>query len=83
MIMSTGTQEYACGFEIMVALSSICKGCLVGVAGFLRYPPRGGGVHPPIPREGVLGDELGDGANLTLRQTHKNTGSRVVRAAGA
>jgi len=31
MIMSTGTQEYACGFEIMVALSSICKGCLVGM----------------------------------------------------
>ena len=53
------------------------------VVGFLGYPQPGGGAHPPIPSEGVLGEVLGDGANLTLRQTHKNTGSRVVRAAGA
>ena len=53
------------------------------VVGFLGYPQPGGGAHPPVPSEGVLGEVLGDGANLTLRQTHKNTGSRVVRAAGA
>ena len=36
------------------------------VAGFLGYPQPGGGAHPPIPREGVLGDELGDWADLAL-----------------
>ena len=53
------------------------------VAGFVGYPQSGGGAHPPIPREGVLGDELGDWANLALSRAHKNTGFRVVRAAGA
>ena len=33
------------------------------VAGFLGYPQPGGGAHPPIPREGGLGDELGDWAS--------------------
>ena len=33
------------------------------VAGFLGYPQPGGGAHPPIPREGVLGEELGDWAS--------------------
>ena len=37
------------------------------VAGFLGYPQPGGGTHPPIPREGVLGKVLGDGADLALR----------------
>jgi len=53
------------------------------IAGFLGYTQPGGGTHPPIPREGVLGKVLGDWANLALRQAHKNTRSRVVRAAGA
>ena len=53
------------------------------VVGFLGYPQPGGGTHPSIPSEGVLGEELGDWANLALRQAHKNTRSRVVRAAGA
>ena len=53
------------------------------IAGFLGYPQPGGGTHPPIPREGVLGKVLGDWANQALRQAHKNTRSRVVRAAGA
>ena len=53
------------------------------VAGFLGYPQPGGGTHPSIPSEGVLGEVLGDWANLALRQAHKNTRSRVVRAAGA
>ena len=53
------------------------------IAGFLGYPQPGGGTHPPIPREGVLGKVLGDWANLALSQAHKNTRSRVVRAAGA
>ena len=53
------------------------------IAGFLGYPQLGGGTHPPIPREGVLGKVLGDWANLALGQAHKNTRSRVVRAAGA
>ena len=30
------------------------------VAGFLGYPQPGGGAHPPIPSEGVLGEVLGD-----------------------
>ena len=29
------------------------------VAGFLGYPQPCGGAHPPIPREGVLGEVLG------------------------
>jgi len=33
------------------------------VAGFLGYPQPDGGAHPPIPREGGLGDELGDWAS--------------------
>ena len=37
------------------------------VAGFLGYPQPGGGTHPPIPREGVLGKVLGDWADLALR----------------
>ena len=37
------------------------------VAGFLGYPQPGGGTHPPIPREGVLGEVLGDWADLALR----------------
>ena len=48
--------------------------------GFLGYPQPGGGTHPPIPGEGVLGKVLGDWANLALSQAHKNTRSRVVRA---
>ena len=56
---------------------------MILVAGFLGYPQPGGGAHPPIPREGVLGDELGNGTNLALRRAHKNTRFRVVRAAGA
>ena len=56
---------------------------IIFVVGFLGYPQPGGGTHPPIPREGVLGKVLGDWANLALRQAHKNTRSRVVRAAGA
>ena len=55
----------------------------VSVVGFLGYPQPGGGTHPSIPSEGVLGEALGDWANLALRQAHKNTRSRVVRAAGA
>ena len=35
--------------------------------GFLGYPQPGGGTHPPIPREGVLGKVLGDWADLALR----------------
>ena len=30
------------------------------VVGFLGYPQPGGGAHPPIPSEGVLGEVLGD-----------------------
>ena len=56
---------------------------LVVVVGFLGYPQPGGGAHPPIPSEGVLGEELGDWADLALRQAHKNSRFRVVRAAGA
>ena len=52
-------------------------------AGFLGYPQPGGGTHPTIPREGVLGDELGDCADLALGQAHKNSQFRVVQAAGA
>ena len=51
--------------------------------GFVGYPQPGGGAHPPIPREGVLGDELGDWADLALGQAHKNSQFRVVQAAGA
>ena len=43
------------------------------VVGFLGYPQPGGGAHPPNPSEGVLGEVLGDWANLALRQAHKNT----------
>ena len=53
------------------------------VVGFLGYPQPGGGTHPPIPRERVLGKVLGDWANLALSQAHKNARSRVVRTAGA
>jgi len=53
------------------------------VVGFLGYPQPGGGAHPPVPSEGVLGEVLGDGAESTLRQGLKNTRFRVVRAAGA
>ena len=49
------------------------------VVGFWGYPQPGGGAHPPIPSEEVLGD----GAESTLRQGLKNTRFRVVRAAGA
>ena len=59
------------------------KATRADVAGVLGYPQPGGGAHPPIPSEGVLGEALGDWANLALRQAHKNTRSRVVRAAGA
>ena len=52
------------------------------VEGFLGYPQPGGGAHPPIPSEGVLGEVLGDWADRTLRQAHKNSRFRVVRAAG-
>ena len=52
------------------------------VVGILGYSQPGGGTHPPIPSEGVLGEGLGGWANLTLRQAHKNTRFRVVRAAG-
>ena len=38
-------------------------GQILFVAGFLGYPQPGDGAHPPIPREGVLGDELGDWAS--------------------
>ena len=55
----------------------------ISVGGFLGYPQPGGGVHPPIPSEGGLGEVLGDWADLALRQAHKNTRFRVVRAAGA
>jgi len=37
------------------------------VVGFLGYPQPGGGTHPPIPREGVLGEVLGDWDDLALR----------------
>ena len=37
------------------------------IVGFLGYPQPGGGTHPPIPREGVLGKVLGDWADLALR----------------
>ena len=37
------------------------------VAGFLGYPQPGGGTHPPLPNEGVLGGVLGSWANLALR----------------
>ena len=40
---------------------------IVFVVGFLGYPQPGGGTHPPIPREGVLGEVLGDWADLVLR----------------
>ena len=53
------------------------------VAGFLGYPQPGGGAHPPSRSEGGLGEVLGDWADLALRQAHKNTRFRVVRAAGA
>ena len=53
------------------------------VAGFLGDPQPGGGAHPPIPREGVLGEVLGDWADLALRQAHKNTRFKEVRAAKA
>jgi hypothetical protein len=56
---------------------------MTSVVGFLGYPQPGGGAHPPIPREGVLGEVLGDWADLALRRAHKNTRSKVVRAAGA
>ena len=55
----------------------------LGVVGFLGYPQPGGGTHPPLPSEGVLGGVLGSWANPALRRAHKNTRSRVVRAAGA
>jgi len=61
----------------VLVLMQYCRGMVRG------YPQPGGGMHPPIPSEGVLGEVLGDWANLTLRQAHKNTRSRVVRAAGA
>jgi len=51
--------------------------------GFLGYPQPGGGAHPPIPSEGVLGEVLGDWADRAPRQAHKNSRFRVVRAAGA
>ena len=38
------------------------------VAGFLGYPQPGGGEHPSIPRQGVLGDELGDWASKLLER---------------
>ena len=53
------------------------------IVGFLGYPQPGGGAHPPIPSEGVLREVLSDWADLALRQSHKNTRFRVVRAAGA
>ena len=53
------------------------------VVGFLGDPQLGDGAHPPIPKEGVLREVLGDWADLALRQLHKNTRFRVVRAAGA
>ena len=56
---------------------------IMTVVGFLGYPQPGGETHPPIPREGVLGKVLDDWADLALRQAHKNTRFRVVRAAGA
>ena len=37
---------------------------MICIVGFLGYPQPGGGTHPPIPREGVLGKILGDWANL-------------------
>ena len=40
------------------------------VVGFLEYPQPGGGAHPSIPSEGVLGEGLGGSADLTLRQAH-------------
>ena len=57
--------------------------CCIYVAGILGYPQPCGGTHPPIPSEGVLGEVLSSWANLALRKAHKNTRSRVVRAAGA
>ena len=33
---------------------------ITSVVGFLGYPQPGGGAHPPIPSEGVLGEVLGD-----------------------
>ena len=60
-----------------------CSNLMSNVVGFLGYPQPGGGTHPSIPSEGALGEVLGDWANLALRQAHKNTRSRVVRAAGA
>ena len=55
----------------------------VDVAGFLGYPQPGGGVHPPNPRKGGLGEVLWQLADLALGQAHKNSRFRVVRAAGA
>ena len=51
--------------------------------GISRVPPAGWRNAPAYSREGVLGKVLGDWADLALRQTHKKTRSRVVRAAGA
>ena len=61
----------------------VTEGFISNVVRFLGDPLPGGGAHPPIPRKGVLGKVLGDWADLALRQAHKNTRSRVVRAAGA
>src|SRR6185437_3106309 len=36
------------------------------VVGFVGDPEPGGGAHPPIPREGVLREVLGDWADLAL-----------------
>jgi len=46
--------------------------------GFLGYPQPGGGAHPPIPSEGVLGEVLGDWADRALRQAHKNHSKPAV-----
>ena len=36
----------------------VLKQVIVHVVGFLGYPQPGGGVHPPIPSEGGLGEVL-------------------------
>ena len=64
-------------------MSSLATDEAPSVVGFLGYPQPGGGAHPPIPSEGVLGEVLGDWADRTLRKAHKNSRFKVVRAVGA
>ena len=78
---------FVIGFHGCVAMSflpQLYKPLVVGwCRGISRVPTVGWRNAPAYSREGELGEVLGDWADLALRHAHKNTRSRVVRAAGA